>query len=107
MTYVVTESCINCRYTDCVSVCPVDCFREGVNFLVIDPDECIDCGLCVAECPVQAIFHEDELPEDMRYFLALNERLAKKWPSIYHKKDPSADAKEWENVAKKLHLLEE
>src|SRR3990170_1193614 len=63
MTYVVTESCIRCKYTDCVDVCPVDCFREGPNFLVIDPDECIDCTLCVAECPVEAIFAEDDLPD--------------------------------------------
>ena len=62
MTYVVTESCIRCKYTDCVDVCPVDCFREGPNFLVIDPDECIDCTLCVAECPVEAIFAEDDVP---------------------------------------------
>ena len=64
MTYVVAEACIKCKYTDCVDVCPVDCFREGPNFLVIDPDECIDCTLCVAECPVEAIFAEDDLPAD-------------------------------------------
>ena len=64
MTYVVTETCIRCKYTDCVDVCPVDCFREGPNFLVIDPDECIDCTLCVAECPVEAIFAEDDVPPD-------------------------------------------
>ena len=64
MTYVVTESCIKCKYTDCVDVCPVDCFREGPNMLVIDPDECIDCTLCVAECPVEAIFAEDDVPDD-------------------------------------------
>ena len=63
MTYVVTESCIKCKYTDCVDVCPVDCFREGPNFLVIDPEECIDCTLCVAECPVEAIFAEDDVPD--------------------------------------------
>src|SRR5690349_24604071 len=72
MTYVVTESCIRCKYTDCVDVCPVDCFREGPNFLVIDPDECIDCTLCVAECPVEAIFAEDDVPEDQQAFKALN-----------------------------------
>ncbi len=64
MTYVVTEACIKCKYTDCVEVCPVDCFYEGPNSLVIDPDECIDCTLCVAECPVNAIYAEDDLPED-------------------------------------------
>jgi NAD-dependent dihydropyrimidine dehydrogenase PreA subunit len=62
MTYVVTEACIKCKYTDCVDVCPVDCFREGPNFLVIDPDECVDCTLCVAECPVEAIYSEDDVP---------------------------------------------
>ena len=72
MTYVVTESCIRCKYTDCVDVCPVDCFREGPNFLVIDPDECIDCTLCVAECPVEAIFAEDDVPEDQQQFKAMN-----------------------------------
>ena len=77
MTYVVTESCIRCKYTDCVDVCPVDCFREGPNFLVIDPDECIDCTLCVAECPVEAIFAEDDVPPDQQAFTALNAELAK------------------------------
>ena len=77
MTYVVTESCIRCKYTDCVDVCPVDCFREGPNFLVIDPDECIDCTLCVAECPVEAIFAEDDVPADQQQFTALNAELAK------------------------------
>ena len=76
MTYVVTESCIRCKYTDCVDVCPVDCFREGPNFLVIDPDECIDCTLCVAECPVEAIFAEDDVPADQQQFTALNAELA-------------------------------
>src|SRR6187455_315433 len=77
MTYVVTESCIKCKYTDCVDVCPVDCFREGPNFLVIDPDECIDCTLCVAECPVDAIFAEDDVPPDQQPFKALNAELSK------------------------------
>ena len=76
MTYVVTETCIRCKYTDCVDVCPVDCFREGPNFLVIDPDECIDCTLCVAECPVEAIFAEDDVPDGQQPFKALNAELA-------------------------------
>ena len=76
MTYVVTESCIRCKYTDCVDVCPVDCFREGPNMLVIDPDECIDCTLCVAECPVEAIFAEDDVPDDQKEFTAINAELA-------------------------------
>ena len=77
MTFVVTESCIRCKHTDCVDVCPTDAFREGPNFLVIDPDECIDCTLCVPECPVEAIFAEEDVPLDQRAFTALNAELAK------------------------------
>ncbi len=105
MTYVVTENCIKCKYTDCVEVCPVDCFREGPNFLVIDPDECIDCTLCVPECPVGAIFSEDELPEDQRAFLTINAELSRQWPPILEKKDPPADAAQWDGVkGKRAHL---
>ena len=106
MTYVVTETCIRCKYTDCVDVCPVDCFREGPNFLVIDPDECIDCTLCVAECPVEAIFAEDDVPEDQQEYTALNAELAKIWKPIIEKKDAPADADEWAKVKEKKHLLE-
>ena len=106
MTYVVTESCIKCKYTDCVEVCPVDCFHEGPNFLVIDPDECIDCTLCVPECPVDAIFAEDDLPKEQSQFLALNAELAKNWPVITEKKDAPPDAAEWENKPGKLKDLE-
>ncbi|HEU0186989.1 MAG TPA: ferredoxin FdxA [Gallionellaceae bacterium] len=105
MSYVVTESCISCKYTDCVEVCPVDCFHEGPNFLVIDPDECIDCTLCVAECPAEAIFAEDDLPEGQNHFTALNAELAKLWPVIVRKKDAPADADKWKEVKEKLHLL--
>src|SRR5262245_61507918 len=106
MTYVVTESCIKCKYTDCVDVCPVDCFREGPNILVIDPDECIDCTLCVAECPVEAIFAEDDVPTDQRDFVQLNAELAKVWPPIIEKKDGPPDADEWTKVKEKRHLLD-
>ena len=106
MTYVVTESCIKCKYTDCVDVCPVDCFREGPNMLVIDPDECIDCTLCVAECPVEAIFAEDDVPTEQRPYTALNAELSKAWPSITEKKDAPADADEWAKVKDKNNLLE-
>ena len=82
MTYVVTDNCIKCKYTDCVSECPVDCFYEGENFLVIHPDECIDCDACVEACPVGAIFNEDDLPEDKKHFLEINEELAQIWPQI-------------------------
>lgn len=101
MTYVVTESCIKCKYTDCVDVCPVDCFREGPNMLVIDPDECIDCTLCVAECPVEAIFAEDDVPVDQRSFIVVNADLAKAWPAITEKKDAPGDADEWAKVKEK------
>ena len=106
MTYVVTESCIRCKYTDCVDVCPVDCFHEGPNFLVIDPDECIDCTLCVAECPVEAIFAEDDVPPAQVHFTALNAELSKAWKVITERKPAPPDADEWKDVEKKLHLLD-
>lgn len=106
MTFVVTESCVRCKYTDCVEVCPVDCFHEGPNFLVIDPDECIDCTLCEPECPVQAIYPEDDVPEGQEHFIALNAELAKQWPVINRKKDPLPDAEEWKDVKDKLKYLE-
>jgi ferredoxin len=106
MTYVVTEACVKCKYTDCVDVCPVDCFHEGPNFLVIDPEECIDCTLCVAECPVEAIYAEDDVPDNQRAFIALNAELAKGWKVIIERKDPPADADEWAGVKDKLQYLE-
>ena len=106
MTFVVTESCIRCKYTDCVEVCPVDCFREGPNMLVIDPDECIDCNLCVPECPVEAIYAEDDLPAEQQQFLALNADLAKEWPIITAKKPAPPDADDWKDIKDKLPQLE-
>ncbi|BAN68851.1 ferredoxin FdxA [endosymbiont of unidentified scaly snail isolate Monju] len=106
MTFVVLENCIKCKYTDCVEVCPVDCFREGPNFLVIDPDECIDCALCEPECPAEAIVSDDDLPPDQEQFLALNAELAAEWPVISQKKDPPPDADEWNGTPNKLPLLE-
>ena len=105
MTFVVTDSCIRCKYTDCVEVCPVDCFREGAHFLVIDPDECIDCNLCVPECPVDAIYAEDDVPESQKHFTQLNAELSKKWPAITAKKPGPPDAAEWEGKADKLSTL--
>jgi ferredoxin len=105
MTYVVGENCIKCKYTDCVDVCPVDCFREGENFLVIEPEDCIDCSLCVSECPANAIYAEDDVPADQRHFIALNAELARSWSAIIAKKDAPADADEWLKVKDKLHLL--
>ncbi len=106
MAYIVAEACIKCKYTDCVDVCPVDCFREGPNFLVIDPDECIDCTLCVPECPAEAIYAEDDLPDNQRHFIALNAELARLWQPIVEKIAAPADADEWRNVKDKLRLLE-
>ena len=106
MTYVVTESCIKCKYTDCVEVCPVDAFREGPNFLAIDPGECIDCTLCVAECPVEAIFAEEDVPEGQRAFIALNAELSRQWKPIVVSKAPPRDADAWAEVKDKKDLLE-
>ena len=106
MTYVVGENCIRCRYTDCVEVCPVDAFRVGPNFLVIDPDDCIDCDVCVPECPAEAIFAEDDLPEEQQYFTALNSELARKWPVITQKLPAPEDADEWNGINNKIQFLE-
>jgi ferredoxin len=91
---------------DCVEVCPVDCFREGPNFLVIDPDECIDCNLCVPECPVDAIVADDDVPENQQDFIALNAELAKQWPDIVVNKGAPTDADDWKEVVDKRQYLE-
>jgi len=91
MAFVVTEPCVGCKYTDCVVVCPCDCFREGERMLVIDPDECIDCEACVPECPVEAIFYEENVPDVWRSFIALNREMAAKSPAITERKTPLAD----------------
>jgi ferredoxin len=106
MTFVVTEECIKCKLTDCVEVCPVDCFHEGPNMLVIDPDECIDCTLCEPECPVEAILSEDDVPENMQGFIELNAELSRAWPVINEMKDPPEDESEWRGKPNKLELLE-
>ena len=106
MPFVVTENCIKCKYTDCVEVCPVDCFHEGPNFLVIDPDECIDCTLCVAECPAEAIFAEDDVPDDQQQFIALNAEMAREWPVITERREPLPEADDWNGKAGKLDQLE-
>jgi len=106
MTFVVTENCIKCKFTDCVDVCPVDCFHAGPNFLVIDPDECIDCTLCEPECPANAIFAEDEVPEGQEQFIQLNAELSKIWPSITEVQPAFPDADEWNGKEGKLALLE-
>ncbi len=106
MAFIVTEPCIKCRYTDCVEVCPVDCFHEGPNFLAIDPDECIDCGVCVPECPVDAIIDAEDATGDQVAYIELNRELAATWPVITVRADPLPDADEWKAVAEKRHLLE-
>jgi ferredoxin len=106
MTFVVTENCINCKHTTCIQVCPTNAFREGPNFLVIDPEACIDCNLCPVECPIDAIFEEDEVPEDQKHFIQLNAELAKLWPEISVMIEPLPDHEKWNKVANKLELLE-
>ena len=105
MTYVVTESCIKCKYTDCVEVCPVDCFYEGPEFLVIHPDECIDCGLCEPECPIDAIFADDELPKDQIEFIEINAKLADVYENITEASEPLPDADSFKDVEGKKQFL--
>jgi len=105
MTFVVTEKCIQCKYTDCVEVCPVDCFHAGPNFMVINPVGCIDCGVCVSECPVEAIYAVADLPDELRPFLALNAELAQQWPVITERGKPLPDADRWRGENNKLAQL--
>ena len=108
MTFVVTESCIQCKYTDCVTVCPMDCFMEGPNFLVINPDECIDCSICVGECPVDAIVGEKEIGADQAHFIQLNRELSQHpaWRRITAPKKPLPEHEKWAAVKEKLSLLQ-
>jgi ferredoxin len=99
MTYVVTDACVRCKYTDCVDVCPVDCFYEGENMLVINPDECIDCGVCEPECPVEAIKPESE---ELVKWLEINQTYAAQWPNITVKKDPLPEAESMKDEAGKF-----
>ena len=103
MTYIVNENCINCKLMDCVEVCPVDCFYEGENMLVIHPDECIDCGVCEPECPVEAILPDTEPGSTIR--LEINTEYADKWPNINRKGEPPADADEWRDKPNKAELF--
>ena len=105
MAFVVTEACIKCKYTDCVEVCPVDCFYEGPNFLVIHPDECIDCGLCEPECPIEAISADDELSDDQIEFIEINAKLADVYPNISEAKAPLPEADEFKDIKDKKHFL--
>lgn len=94
MAHIVADPCVKCKYTDCVAVCPVDCFHEGVNMLVIDPEVCIDCGLCPPECPVEAIYAEEDLPEKWSDYIEINAKYSPEWPVIDSQKEPmdTADA---------------
>lgn len=105
MTHVVTEACIRCKYTDCISVCPVECFHEGPDFLVIDPQVCIDCGVCIPECPVEAIVEARDLAPDQLEFVELNVRLAAVWPLITAAKESLPDAEHWADQKNKKGLL--
>ena len=107
MAYYVTEACIRCKYTDCVTACPVECFHEGANMLVIDPEECIDCGACVSECPVSAIFAPDDLPAEFEEYIALNQRLAQEWPVIHKQQAPLPEAEQFAEVTDKRAMLDE
>lgn len=106
MPFVVTENCINCKHTYCADVCPVDAFSEGPNFLVINPEECIDCAICVPACIVDAIMEEQDVPREQHHFIRLNAELAALWPRIPQGKLPPPDAEEWDGVRNKLQLLE-
>jgi ferredoxin len=106
MAYVVTEPCIKCKYTDCVEVCPVNCFYEGANFLVIHPDECIDCGACEPVCPTKAIFPESDLPSEYAEYKALNAQFATQWPNIAEKKASLPDAEAFKDKKGKRSMLE-
>ncbi len=106
MTFVVTEACINCKHTDCVEVCPADAFHEGPNFLVIEPEACVDCAACVPACPVEAIYAEAEVPAAMRKYTALNAELSRDWPVIATKHDPLPEAEHWATVKTKFDQLQ-
>lgn len=106
MPFVVTENCINCKHTTCAEVCPVDCLYEGSNFLVIDPRDCIDCGICAAVCPVSAIMESRNVPKNQHIFISLNAELAMTWPNITDKLPPPPDTEEWDGVPGKLKVLE-
>jgi len=95
MTFIVTDKCIKCKYTDCVEVCPVDCFYEGENMLVINPDECIDCGVCEPECPIEAIKSDEELLAGEEHWLEVNTKFSALWPNITAAKPPLPDADAW------------
>ncbi len=107
MTFVVTDSCIQCKYTDCVNVCPMNCFMEGPNFLVINPDECIDCSICVPECPVDAIVGDKEVTSEQAHFIQINRDLSRhpEWKRITQRKQPLPGHEQWAPAKNKLAWL--
>lgn len=105
MTYIVVENCIKCKFQDCIEVCPVDCFYEGENFLVINPDECIDCGVCEPECPAEAILPDTE--PGLEKWLDINTKFSAEWPNITRKGEQPADAEDWNGKADKAGMLSE
>ena len=103
MTYLVVDNCVKCKHMDCVEVCPVDCFYEGENMLVINPDECIDCGVCEPECPVDAIVPDNVLEgTELEKWMDVNRSYSQTWPNITQKKDAPSDAKDWDGVPNKF-----
>lgn len=105
MAYVVTDGCVRCKFTDCVEACPVDCFHEAENMLVIDPEECIDCGACVAECPVEAIFLDEDVPQGMEAYIELNAQLAQCTPIITVRKEAHPQAERYRTMQGKIDLI--
>jgi ferredoxin len=106
MAFVVTEPCIKCTYKHCIDPCPVDCFREGPDFLVINPDECIDCNVCATECPVKAIYQDKEVPAGQMEFIEINKRLAPIYQPATNDKGAGEEKDEWAKVQAKRHLLQ-
>src|SRR5579859_6463178 len=101
MAYIVAEPCIKCKFTDCVEVCPVDCFYEGANFLVINPEECIDCAACEPVCPANGIYADSDVPDRWKDYVELNARYAREWPNISEKKDALPEAEKWKGIGAK------
>ncbi len=107
MPHVVADPCVKCKFTDCVDVCPVDCFYEGKDMLVIHPDECIDCGACIPECPVGAIFEDDEVPSQWEDYIEYNEKMSEIWPNIVDLQDPHPESEAHRDVEDKRALRNE
>ena len=105
MAYVVGDACVRCKFTDCVEVCPVDCFHEAAHLLVIDPVECIDCGACVPECPVEAIYFDEDVPESEKIYIEINKHLSKSTPIITSAKAAHPEKDTYQHIVGKQHLI--